>query len=503
MKRGEQKVLLLILDGWGIRNSRNKNAVKTAKTPVMDKLWKQEPHTVLKASGPAVGLPKGYMGNSEVGHLTIGAGRVCDTDLLRINKSIKDGSFYRNKALLQAMDFCNRKKKKLHLIGLLSDAGVHSHLNHLFALLKLAKKKGLKEVYVHAFLDGRDTPPKAAEKYLNLLQVEMKQIGVGKLATMMGRFYAMDRDNRWKREHKAYDAMVNQAGRKGETGAVKALKKAYSLGETDEFVRPIILVDQGAVDEGDSVIFFNFRSDRARELTKAFVLGEFNEFKRKKIIDLCFVTLTQYDSLAKVPVAYPPLILHNTLGKVISVSGRSQLRIAETEKWAHVTYFFNGLCEGIFPNEKRIHLKSDRKVRTYDQLPEMKVKEITNTLLKNINHHDFFVVNFANGDMVGHSGNFKATVKAVEAMDREIGRIVDDFPGLVFITADHGNCEEMTSGHETAHSVNPVPLIIANGKKIGLKNLRKGGLADLAPTVLDMFKIKKPKEMKGKSLIIR
>ncbi|MBU0457131.1 MAG: 2,3-bisphosphoglycerate-independent phosphoglycerate mutase [Nanoarchaeota archaeon] len=496
MKRDEQKVLLLILDGWGIRKERKDNAIKLAKTPVIDKLWKTQPHAILKASGTAVGLPKGYMGNSEVGHTILGAGRILDTDLVRINKSIKDGSFFRNKALLEAVNQAKNKKQKLHLMGLLSDAGVHSHIDHLFALLELAKKKGVKEVYVHAFLDGRDTPPKAAGKFIQQLQRKMEELGVGRLATMMGRFYAMDRDNRWNREHKAYECMVDYVGRKDETDPLKALEKAYAKGETDEFIQPTILINKCVVDEDDSIIFFNFRSDRARELTRAFVWGKFKEFKRKKIIGLKFVTLTQYDSLVKVPVAFLPIIPEKTLGEVISLAGISQLRLAETEKWAHVTYFFNGLCEHIFPHEKRIHVQSIKRVKTYDRVPEMKVKKITSTLLKNIKRHDFFVVNFANCDMVGHTGNLKATIKAVEAVDKSIGNIVDKFPGAIFITADHGNCEEMGKDHETAHSTNDVPLIVVNGRG----KLKNGGLADVAPTILDYLKIKKPKEMTGKSL---
>ena len=422
-----------------------------------------------------------------------------DTDLMRINQAIKNNSFFKNKALLEAIHHSKKNKTKLHLMGLLSDAGVHSHLDHLFALLELAKRHGLKEVYVHAFLDGRDTPPKSAEKYLKQLQQKIKQLGIGQIATMMGRFYAMDRDNRWKREHKAYECMVDCIGRKGITDPIKALKHAYAKGETDEFVRPTILTNKCVVEEHDSVIFFNFRSDRARELTRAFVWGKFKEFQRKKIIDLKFVSLTQYDSLVKVPVAFPPLIPKHTLGEVISKKGISQLRIAETEKWAHVTYFFNGLCECVFPHEKRIHIPSPKRVMTYDKKPEMKVKEITNALLQNIKDHDFFIVNFANADMVGHTGNSKAAIKAVEAVDKQIGRISKQFPGIIFITADHGNCEEMEGKHQTSHTTNEVPLMVVSKDKKW--KLSKGGLADVAPTILEVMKIKKPKEMNGKNLL--
>ncbi|HLC52901.1 MAG TPA: 2,3-bisphosphoglycerate-independent phosphoglycerate mutase [Candidatus Nanoarchaeia archaeon] len=491
-----QKVLLLILDGWGVRKEKEGNAIKLAGTPVLNKLIEKNPHSTLKAAGSAVGLPQGYMGNSEVGHLTLGSGRTIDSDLLRINQSIKKGSFYKNKVLVDSLNHAKRNVEKVHLIGLLSDAGVHSHLDHLFALLKLCKKIGVKEVYIHAFLDGRDTPPKSAEKYIRSLQKEMRSIGIGQLASMMGRYYAMDRDNRWNREHQAYEAMVNCKGRK-EYDPILALRKAYQRGETDEFVRPILLMDKCVVDENDTVIFFNFRSDRARELTRAFVWGKFKGFNRKKIIGLHFVSLTQYDSLVKIPVAFLPSFPKRTLGEIISLNGLSQLRLAETEKWAHVTYFFNGLCECIFPNEKRIHIAS-LKVRTYDKTPEMRVKEITDTLLKN-KDHDFFVVNFANGDMIGHTGEIKAAVKAVKAVDKQIGRIVKEFEGVIFITADHGNCEDMTENYSTSHSTNEVPLIMINGKG----KLKNGTLADVAPTILKVMKIKKPKEMNGSSLIIK
>lgn len=498
-----QKVLLLILDGFGIRKEKNKNAVKTAKTPILNHLLKNHPNSCLKASGAAVGLPKGYMGNSEVGHLTIGAGRVVEGDLAKINKAIKNGSFYHNKALLEAVKHVKKNKTKLHLMGLLSDAGVHSHIGHLFALLELAKKNNVEEVYVHAFLDGRDTEPKSAERYLKQLQKKMKLLNIGELATMIGRFYALDRDNRWNRVHKAYDCMVNgvgrkdnSAGEKNEINALKALKKAYQRGETDEFVTPTIMTGKGLVKKRDAIIFFNFRPDRARELTKAFVLGRFKSFKRKKIIGLKFVSLTQYEKSVKIPVAFPPVFPENTLGEVISRNRLKQLRIAETEKWAHVTYFFNGLCERIFPNESRFHIKSARNVKTYDKIPAMKVNEITNALLRNTQKYDFFAVNFANGDMVGHTGNFKAAVRAVECVDKAVGKIITKFPGIIFITADHGNCEDMSTGHETSHTTNDVPFIVVNTKR----KLKNGSLRDVAPTILQVLGLKKPKEMTGESL---
>ena len=488
------RALLLILDGWGFRKQITGNAIRQARTPTFDTLWKKYPHTLLQAAGPAVGLPPGVMGNSEVGHLTIGAGRIIPSDLVRINNSISDKSFFNNKALLEAIHHAKKNNRKLHLMGLLSDAGVHSHIDHLIALLKLAKQHHLTEVYVHAFLDGRDTPPRSARKYLAQLLQSMKQLQLGTVATMMGRYYAMDRDNRWNREHKAYDCMVNCVGRKI-ADPWKALAYAYDRGESDEFVKPTILTTKCVVEEHDSVIFFNFRSDRARELTRAFVWGTFNTFQRKKIIDLKFVTLTQYDSLIKVPVAFPPIVLKNTLGEVIAKSKLKQVRIAETEKWAHVTYFFNGLCECIFPNEERIHIPR-RKVLTYDETPAMKVQQITAAVLNKKNKYDLFVVNFANADMLGHTGNIAAAINTVEAVDKEITRIIREFPGIIFITADHGNAEDMTGEHQTTHTTNSVPLIMVNHPG----TLHPGGLADIAPTILDLLKIKKPKEMKGKSL---
>ncbi len=511
MKRGnveKQKVLLLILDGFGYREETRGNAVKLAKTPVWSGLWKKYPHALLDASGKAVGLPEGYMGNSEVGHLTIGSGRVVDTDFVRIERAIRSGKFFKDKALLEAILHAKRNKTKLHLLGLLSDSGVHAHISHLFALLKMAKMHGLKEVYVHAILDGRDTPPKSAKKYVQMLLDEMKRLGIGTLATMMGRYYAMDRDNRWNREHRAYECMVQCIGRHA-TDPFTALDSAYAVGETDEFFEPTILLNKCIVEEHDSVIFFNFRSDRARELTKAFVLGEFKNFKRKKLIDLKFVTLTQYDSRVKVPVAFAPVVPVMTLGEVISREGLRQLRIAETEKWAHVTYFFNGLCECIFPREHRVHIAS-LKVAKYDKTPAMRAKGITDVLLRDQREYDFFVVNFANADMVGHTGNLKATSRSIEVIDRQLGRIIREFKGVVVITADHGNCEDMLGECTTCHTTARVPFMVvgggegSEGKRRGKWGQRRlievGALQDVAPTVLDVMGIKKPKEMRGKSL---
>lgn len=490
------KVLLLILDGWGYRKEKAGNAILSAKTPQWNLLWKKYPHALLNASGPAVGLPQGFMGNSEVGHLTLGAGRIIDSDLGRVNLAIKNGSFFKNKILIQAFQQAQRNLRKVHLLGLLSDAGVHSHIDHLFALLEMAKRQGVSDVYVHAFLDGRDTPPQSAKRYLQQLLKKMQELGIGRLATMMGRYYAMDRDNRWNREHQAYDCMVNCQGRK-ETDPLKALEKAYQRGETDEFVQPTIFTRTCVVEEHDSAIFFNFRSDRARELTRAFVWGKFKEFQRKTLIGLHFVTLTQYDSLVHCPAAFPPIIPQKTLGEVISGAGLSQLRIAETEKWAHVTYFFNGLCECIFPHEHRIHVPS-RKVIKYDRVPEMQVKNIVSALQQQTEKHDFFLVNLANGDMVGHTGNLSAAKKAVQAIDAALGIIVNHFPGMIFLTSDHGNCEEMRGETITSHTTNKVPLILIGGKG---KLRQNGGLADVAPTILQALGLRQPKEMTGKTLL--
>ncbi len=490
------KLALLILDGWGDRKSKAFNAIAKARTPNLNQLYNTAAHTLLNAAGPAVGLPNGVMGNSEVGHLTLGAGRVVKTDLVRINRSIQDGSFYKNKELLHAINHAKKRNHKLHVMGLLSDAGVHSHVNHLFALLKLCKQQNFHEVYIHAFLDGRDTPPTSGINYIKQLQRFSIKNNIGTLATITGRYFAMDRDNRWNREHKAYDVMVNCKGRYADD-PIKLLQDCYKNGETDEFIKPTLLLKKCVVDEHDSVIFFNFRSDRARELTRAFVSGSFNEFQRKEIIDLCFVTLTQYEKSLHVPVAFPPIIPKQTLGEIIDRAKLRQLRIAETEKWAHVTYFFNGLCECIFKNEDRIHIPS-RKVTTYDKTPAMKAKQIADSLLVNQDKYDFFVVNIANGDMVGHTGDMMATIRALEAVDEQVGRIVAEFKGLVCITADHGNCEEMNGKYITSHTTNKVPFLVI-GKDC---KLHEGGLSDVAPTILELMKIQKPKEMTGKSLLM-
>lgn len=501
-KRKQHKpVMLVIMDGMGLRKSKKGNAFTNASTPNFNRLKKEYPYAVLKASGKAVGLPEGYMGNSEVGHTHIGAGRLIPQELLILNKAIKDKSYFKNPELLGAIKHVKKKDAELHLMGLLSDAGVHSHINHLFALLELAKKHKLKgKVYVHCFLDGRDTPPKSAGKYIKMLEKKMKALGIGKIATIMGRYYAMDRDNRWNREHKAYDAMVNGKGRIADS-AMEGLKKAYKKGETDEFVKPTIIMPSETalmkiyVNEGDSIIFFNFRSDRARQITRAFVEGKFNKFQRKRIIDLDFVCLTHYDKNIDAKVAFPPKKPKDTFGKIMEKNRKQQLRIAETEKYAHVTFFFNGGRETPFKYEDRIMVHSP-KVATYDMQPEMSAPKVLKKVLSEIKKekHDAIILNFANGDMVGHTGDYQATVKACETVDDAVGKIADIVlkkEGCCLITADHGNAEEMTGKHQTSHTTNPVPFILVSNDP-GIKIRKKGSLQNIAPTMLDLMGIKRP-----------
>lgn len=510
----EKKAMLVILDGWGYSKKTRGNAVKLAKTKNMGYYYRMFPHSLLRCSGKSVGLPAGQAGNSEVGHMTIGAGRVIDTDLVRINKAIKNRDFFKNETLLNAIKHVKKHDSALHFLGLLSDGGVHSHIQHLFALLKLAKQQGIKKrVYIHCILDGRDSRPRSAKRYFSRLFGEIKKQGVNaSIATLMGRFYGMDRDNRWHREHKAYDAMVNKKGRLAvyeelgdfikppQLGYIRRiLDSYYKRGITDEFIPPTI-VGRGTVEEGDAVIFFNFRSDRARELTRAFVEGRFRGFKRKRILKLNFVCLTQYDSKINAGVAFPPLRIRNSLGEVLSKLRKEQLRVAETEKYAHVTFFFNCGREKPFEHESRILIPSP-KVRTYDQRPAMSAFKIAKAAGKVIKKKpcQLVVLNFANGDMVGHTGSLKAAIKACKAVDRCVGRIVRTatLEGYtIIITADHGNCEDMTA-YQTSHTPNPVPFIILS-KEFRTRN---GTLADIAPTLLKIMGIKKPKEMTGKSLI--
>ncbi len=499
-------LLLMILDGYGIRENKEGNAIATARTPNLDKLFSSYPHSKLDASGEAVGLPEGQMGNSEVGHLNIGAGRIVYQDLTRITSSIREGDFFRNKTLLDTMRNVKNKKSSLHLMGLLSDGGVHSHISHLYALLELAKKPGVKNVYVHAFLDGRDVPPKSALTYIKDAQKKMKELG-GEFATIMGRYYAMDRDKRWDRVEKAYDAMTSGKGITAETAAL-AVENAYARDETDEFVNPTVIVKKGKpialISDNDSVIFFNFRSDRAREITRAFINQDFKDFKRNSYLHTHFMCLTQYDETFDVPIAFPPESLKNILADVLSEHKLRQLRIAETEKYAHVTFFFNGGKETPVEGEDRLLIPSP-KVATYDQQPEMSAYLVTDEVVKAIasGKYDVVILNYANLDMVGHTGVFDAAVKAVEAIDECIGRVFDAVSaanGLLIITADHGNAEQMLDDGEphTAHTSDPVPFLVCED---GIK-LKNGMLADIAPTLLDVLGIGNPDEMTGRSLII-
>lgn len=498
----------MILDGFGINNNIKGNAIMQAKTPNLDRIFAKYPKTLIAASGLDVGLPQGQMGNSEVGHLNIGAGRIVYQDLTLITKEIKEGSFFKNKVLLNAMNNCVKNGSSLHLTGLLSDGGVHSHINHLFALIDMAKENNVKNVYVHVFLDGRDVPPKCAVEYIDMLEKHMKEAGLGKIATVSGRYYAMDRDKRWERIELAYDAMTLGEGRHA-SSAKEAVMKAYSLSETDEFVVPTIVDGSFApISDSDSVIMFNFRPDRAREITRALVSESFDGFDRKKKAnDLCYVCMTQYDAeISEVEIAYPPERLDDTLGEYLSKLGLSQLRIAETEKYAHVTFFFNGGVEAPNRNEKRILIPSP-KVATYDMKPEMSAFEVTDEVLSEIDKDEFdvIVLNFANADMVGHTGVMEAAIAAIEALDLCVDRIANkvlEKGGQILLTADHGNADVMLDDDGnvvTAHSTNPVPLVHISNDPVKLKD--GGRLADLAPTLLSLMNIPVPEKMTGKSLI--
>ncbi len=503
---------LIILDGYGINKNHEGNAIYAAKTPNMDRYMSEYPNTVVHASGMDVGLPDGQMGNSEVGHTNIGAGRVVYQELTRITKAIEDGDFFRNEALLYAIENCKKNGSALHLMGLLSDGGVHSHNKHLYGLLELAKRSGLSKVYVHAFLDGRDVPPSSAADFVQQLVGKMKEIGVGQVASVMGRYYAMDRDNRWERVVQAYNAIAKGEGVTAEC-PVAAIKKSYEDGVTDEFVVPTVIVKNGEplghVQENDSIIFFNFRPDRAREITRTLVDPEFSGFERT-LIPVTFVCMTQYDAtMPNVQVAFKPEKLTNTFGEYISSKGLRQLRIAETEKYAHVTFFFNGGVEAVYEGEDRALINSP-KVATYDLQPEMSAYEVTDEVVKRINsgEYDVIILNYANCDMVGHTGVFEAAVKAVEAVDECLGRTVDAIlaqGGEVLVTADHGNADQMidydTNEAFTAHTTNVVPLVLIGHKEKA--DLREGRLADLTPTLLDMMGLEKPAEMTGSSLLER
>lgn len=506
-------VILIVLDGWGISLSKEGNAVAAARAPIYDSLLKNHPHTLLQASGEQVGLPEGQMGNSEVGHLNLGAGRIVYQDITRITKSIRDGDFFKNPTLMTAMATAGKNHSALHLMGLLSDGGVHSHINHILAMFDMAKAQGLSRVYFHAFLDGRDTPPSSALAYIEQLENHLAAIGIGRIATVSGRYYAMDRDKRWERVQKAYEALVMGEGIR-KFSAADAVKDSYEHKRTDEFMLPTVILDQrtnaplGTMADGDAAIFCNFRSDRAREITRTLTDPSFDGFPRRQFPKLAdVVCLTTYDETFNLPVAYPPVRLTHILGEVVSGQELRQLRIAETEKYAHVTFFFNGGVEEPFPLEDRVLIPSPRDVATYDLKPEMSAREVTDELVKRVRSkkYPFILVNYANPDMVGHTGIIEAAVKAVEVIDECLGRIMkaaQEAGAVVMITADHGNLEVMTdqtTGQpHTAHTTDPVPFILV-GEKAGLRD--DGCLADVAPTVLRVLRIPQPAEMTGKSLI--
>ena len=507
----KKPVMLIILDGFGIGKKYSGNAVSLANTPNFTRLSKEYPTTTLEASGLAVGLPPGQMGNSEVGHLNIGSGRVVYQELTRITKAIMDGDFFEKQVFLEAIDNAKKNNSKIHLIGLVSDGGVHSHNTHLYALLELMKMHNQEEVYVHAILDGRDVPPNVGRQHIQELMAKMDEIGVGKIATVSGRYYAMDRDKRWDRTQLAYDAMTIGKGIQSDS-PIKAVENSYEVDVNDEFILPTVITENSlpvaTVETGDSVIFFNFRPDRGRQITRAFVDNEFDGFLREKIVSTYYVTMTEYDkTIPNVHVAYTNDELVNTIGEYISNKGLYQLRAAETEKYAHVTFFFNGGREQPFINEDRVLIQSP-KVATYDLKPEMSAFELKEEILNRLrmDKYDLFIVNFANPDMVGHTGIVSAVIKAVETVDTCLGEIIDLLEikgGSAIVTSDHGNAEVLVNEEDgspiTSHTTNKVPLILVGDKKI---KLREGILADLSPTILDLLGLEKPKEMTGSSLII-
>lgn len=505
--------LLMILDGWGLNdNLDQKNAIRDAAPENFNRYWKEFPHSTLEASGEAVGLPEGQMGNSEVGHLNIGAGRVVYQPLVKISKDIREKKMAQNQVIIDMVNHVKTKKTKLHLIGLLSDGGVHSHIDHLIGLVETFKEMGVTDLYIHAILDGRDTPPKSALTYIEKLEDALKRIGLGRIATVAGRYYTMDRDNRWDRVEKGYDALVNGAGDKN-FGAKKAVDIGYMEGITDEFIKPTVITDMAGnpvatIEDDDAVFCFNFRPDRAREITRAIVDDEFNGFLRTKKVKVNYVCMTQYDSSIKAPIVYPSEELSNLFGEIISRNGLKQFRTAETEKYAHVTFFFNGGKENEFVGEER-RLVDSPKVATYDLQPEMSAADVAEGLIKRLDENidDLLIVNFANPDMVGHTGNFEAAIKAVRAVDKYSSKVIEkvlEKDGVVFVTADHGNVDLMEDPvtHEpfTAHTTNKVPFIVISNsfKNIFLKD---GKLADIAPTILKMMGIEIPVEMDGEVLI--
>ena len=509
----DKLTMLMILDGFGNNKNKEGNAIKLAKTPNIDKMMKKYPTVEIKTSGLAVGLPEGQMGNSEVGHTNIGAGRIVYQELTRITKSIEDGDFFTNPEFMAAIENCKKHNSKLHILGLVSDGGVHSHIRHLYGLLEMARRRDFEEVYVHCFLDGRDTPPASAEGYILKLQEKMAEKGIGKIASISGRFYAMDRDKRWQRTKKCYDALVRGEGIKAGS-VVKAIEDSYQKEVFDEFVEPTVICNGNepvaTIGKNDSVIFFNFRPDRARQITRSLVDPEFDGFETKKdIAPLYFVCFTSYDAtMPNVHIAFKKEELKNTFGEYISKKGYTQLRIAETEKYAHVTFFFNGGVEEPYKNEDRILVPSP-KVETYDQKPEMSAYEVTDNVLKAIEEdkYDAIILNYANTDMVGHTGSLTAAIKAVEAIDECVGKVlklIEEKKANLLVTADHGNAEQMidykTGEPHTAHTTNPVPLtLVTSNDKLKLKS--GGKLADLAPTMLDLMGLEKPEEMTGNSLL--
>jgi 2,3-bisphosphoglycerate-independent phosphoglycerate mutase len=507
-------IVLMILDGYGLNDNCDHNAVCEGKTPIMDQLMSQCPFVKGNASGLAVGLPDGQMGNSEVGHLNMGAGRIVYQELTRITKSIEDGDFFEVAEFLQAVENCKKSGSALHLWGLVSDGGVHSHNTHIYGLLELAKRNGLDKVYVHCFLDGRDTPPASGKSFVEALEAKMKEIGTGKVASVMGRYYAMDRDNRWDRVERAYNAMAKGEGNHAES-ATAGIQASYDKGVNDEFVEPFVVTEDGkplaTVKDGDSVIFFNFRPDRAREITRAFCDDEFKGFPREKRLNLTYVCFTDYDETIKNKlVAFKKEAILNTFGEFLAQNNMTQARIAETEKYAHVTFFFNGGVEEPNKGEERILVPSP-KVATYDLQPEMSAPIVCDKLVEAIKSgkYDVIIINFANPDMVGHTGIEGAAIKAIETVDACVGRTVEaikETDGIMFICADHGNAEQLldyeTGEPFTAHTTNPVPFILVNADPA--YKLREGGcLADIAPTLIELMGLKQPNEMTGKSLLVK
>lgn len=511
----KKPTVLMILDGYGLNDRKDGNAVAEAKTPVMDKLMAECPFVKGNASGMAVGLPDGQMGNSEVGHLNMGAGRIVYQELTRITKEIQDGTFFENPALLQAVENCKKNDSSLHMFGLLSDGGVHSHNTHLYGLLELAKRNGLEKVYVHAFLDGRDTPPASGKGYAEQLEAKMKKIGVGKIASVAGRYYAMDRDNNYDRVKVAYDALTKGEGLTAESAPL-GIQASYDREETDEFVKPTVIVEDGSpvatIKDKDSVVFFNFRPDRAREITRSFCDDDFKGFDRGARLDLTYVCFSDYDpTIPNKEIAFHKISVTNTFGEWLAANNMKQARIAETEKYAHVTFFFNGGVETPNEGEDRILVNSPKDVATYDLKPQMSAYEVCDKLVEAIksDKYDVIIINFANPDMVGHTGVEAAAIKAVEAVDECVGKAVDaikEVNGQMFICADHGNAEQLvdyeTGAPFTAHTTNPVPFIIVNADPA--YTLREGGcLADIVPTMIEMMGMEQPIEMTGKSLLIK